>query len=912
MSRYFDFGRVFCDERQTIPDEILFQPLGNHVANVKKLARHWISQEYVGSNESEKEASRRRVAEAAQLHDVGKPQKFGITLERKGGSIKVNYSFRGHRFEARQPDNPWVELLAQGHHDFSAHDICRDAYKLKTLTEHLEDDAPLKAKADEYKRILDLDPLAYARELYILEMCDQIEAEVACRFFNNSDQAETRAFMDFTITQSETDSSVFFVDPWKFDKPEVTLPLAVWKMSFPQALKQAIDKNSSDDKQLSQKLKTDVEKWWKEQPKRFSSQVTIVKLIPRSTESDWPLSAHSIYERQGFKPNPMQQDLAKALDRSQNPHPAVLLKAPTGSGKTESIVFPALANYYRLFLILPARSLLEDQRQRIDGYLKKFSALPENQERELSLVVDTGAQMNRWIYQNGEVGKPKVNPWRHLYKGNIILTTLDKFLYRYFSFGEKQKNFVFPHRIHQENCLFCFDEAHSYDDISFTNFQSLVRSLYEAGRSLVLMTATMPQELVDKSFDYLDVIDYVDDEERVQTLCEYQEQTLKRPHLNQRSFQWMDNVIRDDDHPETFQTKVAQLIKDEWEAKNSRRILAVVQTVKDAAAIYTQLKSQIEDGSPGRRIFLYHGRLADQERPKVYGEIQQRDKEGESYILITTSAIEVGCDLNAETLISQICPPENLIQRAGRCNRKGDVPDAKVILVGDRIPDFANSLDEADWDTYQDTLRNLETFDTKKIGACVSRPEHIDDYRVVEIFSMLHDYVYGADLTCQPSYEKGLVITRSWTPSATIVFDDGKQGDWEKYFSNLPKVSVPLDRLLLKKQDGDILNQYANVDVYERVYDQETTRWKMENLRWGSAYTKDIVIRIGSDEAGAQYGASKPYEYDPEIGFVELPGIFSGGRQGSDLTVKLFYQLSDHQSKTVMITYIRPLDKQSA
>ena len=468
--------------------------------------------------------------------------------------------------------------------------------------------------------------------------------------------------------------------------------------------------------------------------KKFVAQTTKVTLRPRAIESEVRLSAYSLYERlRQFTPNPMQQELAEALDSNQNPYPAVLLKAPTGSGKTESVVFPALANDYRLFLILPARSLLEDQRQRIDGYLKQFSALTENQDRELSLVVDTGAQMNRWIYQNGKVGKPRVNSRRHLYKGNIILTTLDKFLYRYFSFGEKQKNFVFPHHIHKENCLFCFDEAHSYDDISFTNFQSLVRSLYEAGRSLVLMTATMPRQLVE-SFDYLETIDYVDDDERVRTLREYQEQTLKRPYLNQRSFQWIDNVARDGEHPEAFQTSVAQLIKEEWKAQPDRRILAVVQTVKDAKEIYTQLKPQIEAGATERRLFLYHGRLADQERPKLYGEIQQRDQKSQSYILITTSAIEVGCDLNSETLISQICPPENLIQRVGRCNRRGDVPDAKVIVVGDLIPEFANSLDNAGWETYQSTLRNLETFNTKAIGACVSRPEHIDDYRVVEIF----------------------------------------------------------------------------------------------------------------------------------------------------------------------------------
>jgi len=62
--------------------------------------------------------------------------------------------------------------------------------------------------------------------------------------------------------------------------------------------------------------------------------------------------------------------------------------------------------------------------------------------REVSLV-DTGST-------DAPVGVPRrqeiklgINPKRHLYKGDVILTTIDKFLYRYFAFGDKQKSFIF-------------------------------------------------------------------------------------------------------------------------------------------------------------------------------------------------------------------------------------------------------------------------------------------------------------------------------------------------------------------------------------------------------------------------------------------------------------------------------------
>ena len=447
-------------------------------------------------------------------------------------------------------------------------------------------------------------------------------------------------------------------------------------------------------------------------------------------------------------------------------------------------------------------------------------------------------------------------------------------------------------RIHREKTLICFDEAHSYDEISFTNFHSLVKSLYEAGRSLILMTATMPKEHLER-FDYLELIDYIDEPEQAEQLREFQRKILNQPHLNQRGFEWNSGIGRDSENPEIFQNEFAQIIIQEWQAKPNRKIIAVVERVKDAAAIYQEVNKHLGDNTDtlGRFLFLYHGRIADQIRPNIYKQLQERDAKNQPYILITTSAIEVGCDLNAEVLISEICPPENLIQRAGRCNRKGNIPDAKVVVIGNSIPDFANTLDEAGWQTYQETLRSLEQFNAQEIGKSISRSEQVDDYRVVELFSMLHDYVYGADLTCKPAHEKGLVITRSWTPSATLVYRKGEISH---------KITVPLDRLIKNEN-----NEYANTLVYEHYYNPETTRWDLRNLGWGSAYLKDIVIELhANNEGAAMYDGKPEYEYEQELGFVKLPGVFIKLKT-TDFDEKLLYKHTNN--KSAIITYTKAL-----
>jgi CRISPR-associated endonuclease/helicase Cas3 len=327
--------------------------------------------------------------------------------------------------------------------------------------------------------------------------------------------------------------------------------------------------------------------------------------------------------------------------------------------------------------------------------------------------------------------------------------------------------------------------------------------------------------------------------------------------------------------------------------------------VRDAAAIYPQLKEQLGGNTDesGQFLFLYHGRIDDRLRSNLYRSIKNRDDRKQHYIIITTRAIEVGCDLNAEVLISQICPPENLIQRVGRCNRRGDVKNAKVIVIGDRIPDFANSLDESGWEHYQETLQSLDQFDSQAIAGCIFHRQHIDDYRVVEIFSMLHDYVYGADLTCQPTHEKGLIPTRSWQPSVTLRFQGKPQNANEEVEHS---ISVPIDRLC----GGN--NLYAFVSVNERRYDKETAKWNDNYpLGWGSAYDKDIIINISSNLSEFIFDATLPeYPYDPELGFVNLPSIFIKLKTNG-AEEKLLYQYSDknQQKKSAIVTYTKSLDK---
>lgn len=386
----YDFGRVFfsfSEESKTIPDRIYFQPLGNHVANVRRLVKLWNIEYFSGNNEPEKLESKKRVDEAAKIHDIGKPYRFKLEAKNtKEGKFKeFAYSFKGHRFLA-ESSNEWAKLLAIGHHDFSVNDICRDTYKLKN-------------NLPEYQDILNQNSLAYGRELYILEMCDQIEAELACRIIGNDEQAESRAFMDFTTTKLDDvddDNWKYLIDPWPFKDKEFPLSFVYWSMELSRDDKNSLEKLLDSPEKLEIEINKLVEKWWKNNrgkpPREIPKIATLKPNESLDITDQW--NCETFYKKLGgenFNPNPMQKEMWEEI--FENSHPTVLLKSPTGSGKLEAILFPSLAKNYRLILPLPVRSLIDDQKERIAKYIQIFSQLPENQNREFSLVIDTGSQM---------------------------------------------------------------------------------------------------------------------------------------------------------------------------------------------------------------------------------------------------------------------------------------------------------------------------------------------------------------------------------------------------------------------------------------------------------------------------------------------------------------------------------------
>jgi len=221
-------------------------------------------------------------------------------------------------------------------------------------------------------------------------------------------------------------------------------------------------------------------------------------------------------------------------------------------------------------------------------------------------------------------------------------------------------------------------------------------------------------------------------------------------------------------------------------------------------------------------------------------------------------------DLDAEVLITELCPPENLLQRLGRVNRRGK-GRGEVYVVGTAYPEYLGSLPEG----FTELLAGLSGQDLRdggeeKLREAIARPAWTDP-RSETLFEALHEYVYGLEVLNEGYWRKGFVATRGWEPSVTLR---------AKVNGEYHQASVNAG--MLATSDAEALVEAA---VWERVFpNREEGRTQEEiPLRPGELYLKDVVVDY-------------PYAYDPELGFVEVPKVFHRRSRREEERVRLYYE----------------------
>ena len=341
----------------------------------------------------------------------------------------------------------------------------------------------------------------------------------------------------------------------------------------------------------------------------------------------------------GFEPSPFQLRVADAVLNEKN----IILRAPTGSGKTWAVVAPFLYAAFqsrpiadRLLYALPLRSLA--------------TSLFKSTIRDATDCEFTRTLCSRIRIQTGEM---KEDP---LFEGLITFSTIDQLLSSYLL-----QPVGLPKRCGNINAgavlgsLICFDEFHLLEPqrsmataVEMLHHVTVANSLSR----FVLMTATLSTQTLKWLAAKLNavLIDLPQDE--VQSLPSQVDKV--------RKYRWVDAPLS--------ASAVAN-------AHGNKRTIVIVNSVDRAQKIYEELQSDTcrELLGPATQIRLIHSRFYPSDRKIIELELESwfgKNATQQDVILVSTQVIEAGLDFSSDNLHTEVAPMNAIVQRAGRCARR--------------------------------------------------------------------------------------------------------------------------------------------------------------------------------------------------------------------------------------------------
>lgn len=417
-------------------------------------------------------------------------------------------------------------------------------------------------------------------------------------------------------------------------------------------------------------------------------------------------------------PHSHQIELWEAFNENKFP---IIVKAPTGSGKTEAIIAPFLCqflenNFYiapRLIYVLPMRVLVNNIANRIKKYAEKISS---------DIIVEV---------QHGDI------PNAPFFISDIVVTTLDQFLYGFARASRQVGRHIDMPAGSIASSVVVFDEAHMYrDGFTFSIMRALMEILHKSNIPFVLMSATIPKSLENSLFEDKNLFKNIH-----KIICETPLKSNVKITFENNPLYSHSNV--------SISEKLLKKIE-------NKKTLIVVNQVKRAQEVYEYIKEMLNINGDG--IVLLHSRFirADRElhENKAISLIPHKEDgkiiipEGIG-IVVSTQVLEAGIDFSAELLLTELAPSDSIVQRAGRCARyEGEKGEMIVFPVEDEKGH--KPYDKKHLDNTWDWLQKHESFNIKKFAeVCAFVDETLDyqadDYKARDTLIDLYECVLYAD-----------------------------------------------------------------------------------------------------------------------------------------------------------------------
>ncbi|MBA2435833.1 MAG: CRISPR-associated helicase Cas3' [Chthoniobacterales bacterium] len=384
-------------------------------------------------------------------------------------------------------------------------------------------------------------------------------------------------------------------------------------------------------------------------------------------------TAFGLSENSNVEPFDYQRRLAEGVEcRSR------LIDIPTGLGKTVAVVLAWLWNRVekkratwprRLVYCLPMRTLVEQTRDNVKQWLA---------------AIGLSEKVGLHILMGGE--ERETDPWDiHPEHNAILIGTQDMLLSRALNRGYGMSRYRWPMHfgLLNNDALWIMDEVQLMGaGLPTTSQLAQFREEMETmnGSLSWWMSATLRP-------DWLATIDFKPDKLAPPLTLSATDISQAEKLLNAQK-----PVTRADNSPPETKKLASKIIN----ARADDGItLVVVNTVERACLLHAAIgAAQKKAKSALPAPVLIHSRFRPDDRRARVGELLAL--EGKPGIVVSTQVVEAGVDVSAKVLFTELAPWPSLVQRFGRCNRRGRDREARIIWIDFDESKFAAPYCEAD------------------------------------------------------------------------------------------------------------------------------------------------------------------------------------------------------------------------
>lgn len=354
-----------------------------------------------------------------------------------------------------------------------------------------------------------------------------------------------------------------------------------------------------------------------------------------------------------------------------------LINIPTGLGKTAAVINAWLWNRVhkqredwprRLVYCLPMCTLVEQTYECAEKWLTTHELLWDSR-------VDTHpGKVGLHMLMGGE----STAKWeQHPEADAILIGTQDMLLSRALNRGYGMNRFRWPmhYGLLHNDCLWVFDEVQLMGTGLPTTAQlAAFRDTFGQAKPCHTwwMSATNAPA-------WLNTVDF-----KPESLAEPIE--MDEPHPERVvMLREATKIVQYCQHPSAETKKLCSEILAHANARDGLT-LVVVNTVKKAKEIHAEITKQ-QSALPRRTpSLLLHSQFRPDDRKRQLDELLGAEKAERKLIAISTQIVEAGLDISAATLFSELAPWSSLVQRFGRCNRRGTEKNARIFLITPEKP----------------------------------------------------------------------------------------------------------------------------------------------------------------------------------------------------------------------------------